>query len=86
MKLIKIKFLLWYPQKIRKKWGNVVCNAGAGIIGEYCYCTTCVKSLGTFISNDMPRTSRNGHLYTIVEDSLVKYKETTKNKNARLIK
>ena len=31
---------------------NAVCNAGAGIIGEYSYCSTCVKSLGTFIPND----------------------------------
>ena len=29
----------------------------------------------------MPRTSRNGHLYTIVEDSLVKYRDTITDEN-----
>ena len=37
-------------------------------------------------SRVMPRTSRDGHLYTIVEDSLVKYIDTTTNENVQLLK
>ena len=37
-------------------------------------------------SSVMPRTSRNGHLYTVVEDSLVKYKDTITNENAKSLR
>ena len=51
---------------------NAVCNAGAGIIGEYSYCSTCVKSLGTFIPNDnaKPYIGENNKLEYIEEDKL----------------
>lgn len=29
-----------------------MCDAGAGIIGNYSYCTTATKSIGTFIQNN----------------------------------
>lgn len=32
--------------------GNVICKAGAGIIGNYTHCSTTTKSTGTFIPND----------------------------------
>ena len=31
---------------------NSMCEAGAGIIGNYTYCSTSVKSLGTFVPNN----------------------------------
>ena len=34
----------------------------------------------------MPRTSMNGHMYTVVEDSLVKYEGTLTNKNEKVLK
>ncbi len=37
-------------------------------------------------SRSMPRTSSNGHLYTVVGDSIVKYKDTIKRKNVKLLK
>lgn len=37
-------------------------------------------------SRVMPRTSKNGHLYAVVEDSVVKYKDTITNGNAKVLK
>lgn len=37
-----------YVDVIRK----AVCEVGAGIIGNYSYCTSSTNSVGTFISND----------------------------------
>lgn len=37
-------------------------------------------------SRVMPITSKNGHLYTVVEDSLVKYKGTITNGNEKVLK
>ena len=31
---------------------KAMCDVGAGIIGNYTYCTTSTKSIGTFIPND----------------------------------
>ena len=31
---------------------NAICEAGAGIIGNYGHCTTSVKSVGTFKPNE----------------------------------
>ena len=39
---------LEYVENVR----NAVCNAGAGIIGNYTCCTSATKSLGTFKPND----------------------------------
>lgn len=48
----KVKILVTVPPENTEEVRNAVCNAGAGIIGEYSYCTTCVKSVETFIPND----------------------------------
>ena len=37
-------------------------------------------------SRVMPRISENGHLYTVVEDSLVKYKGTITDENVKTLK
>ena len=31
---------------------DAVCKAGAGVIGNYSYCTSSMKSLGTFMPNE----------------------------------
>lgn len=48
----RVKIFVTVPTDNTQEVRNAVCNAGAGIIGEYSYCTTCVKSLGTFIPNE----------------------------------
>ena len=51
---------------------DCVCNAGAGIIGEYTFCTTLVKSIGTFMPNDnaKPYIGQNNKLEFVEEDKL----------------
>ena len=48
---IKNKEYSRIPTENTKEVRKTICNAIAGIIGEYSYCITCVKSLGTFIPN-----------------------------------
>lgn len=48
----KVKIFVTVPEYYTEKVRNAVCNAGAWIIGEYSFCSTCVKSVGTFMPND----------------------------------
>lgn len=68
----KVKIFVTIPTKNTQEVRNAVCNAGAGIIGEYSYCTTCVKSLGTFIPNEnaKPYIGENNKLEIVEEDKL----------------
>ena len=51
---------------------NAVCEAGAGIIGNYDYCTSSVKSIGTFKPNDKanPYIGENNKLEFVEEEKL----------------
>ena len=68
----KVKIFVTVPTENTKEVRDAVCKAGAGIIGEYSYCTTCVKSLGTFIPNDSakPYIGENNKLEFVEEDKL----------------
>ena len=68
----KVKIFVTVPTENTQEVRNAVCNAGAGIIGEYSYCSTCVKSLGTFIPNDnaKPYIGENNKLEYVEEDEL----------------
>ncbi len=68
----KVKIFVTVPPENTEDVRNAVCNAGAGIIGEYSYCTTCVKSIGTFIPNDnaKPYIGENNKLEYVEEDKL----------------
>lgn len=48
----RVKIFVTVPINNVENIRNAVCDAGAGIIGNYSYCTSSTKSLGTFISND----------------------------------
>lgn len=48
----RVKVFVTIPINDVKNVRNAVCNAGAGIIGNYSYCTASTKSLGTFKPND----------------------------------
>lgn len=48
----RVKILVTIPVEDVDKIREVVCDAGAGVIGEYDYCTTSVKSIGTFRPSD----------------------------------
>lgn len=68
----KVKIFVTVPTENTQEVREAICNAGAGIIGEYSYCTTCVKSLGTFIPNDnaKPYIGKNNKLEFVEEDKL----------------
>lgn len=48
----KVKIFVTIPIENVEEVRNAICEAGAGIIGNYSHCTTSVKSIGTFIPND----------------------------------
>ena len=48
----RVKIFVTIPIKDVENVRNAVCNAGAGIIGNYSYCTSSTKSTGTFKPND----------------------------------
>ena len=68
----RVKIFVTVPTENIDDVRNAVCNAGAGIIGEYSYCTTCVKSVGTFIPNDKanPYIGETNKLEIVEEDKL----------------
>ena len=68
----KVKIFVTVPLENTDEVRNVVCRAGAGIIGNYNYCTTSVKSIGTFILNDdaNPYIGESNKLEVVEEDKL----------------
>lgn len=70
----KVKIIDTVPTESTKIVMDAVCNAGAGTLPEsnYTYCTTCVKSIGTFIPNDgaNPYIGEINKLEVVEEDKL----------------
>ena len=68
----KVKIFVTVPVENTEEIRNAVCKAGAGIIGEYTYCTTCVKSIGTFLPGDKanPYIGEKNKLEFVEEDKL----------------
>ena len=52
LKINRVKIFVIVPVENVDGVRNAMCDAGAGIIGNYTYCTTSIKSIGTFIPND----------------------------------
>ena len=48
----KVKIFVTIPVNDVEVVRNAVCSAGAGIIGNYTYCTSSSKTLGTFKPNE----------------------------------
>ena len=70
----KVKIIVTVPTENTKDIRNAVCNAGAGTLSgsNYTYCTTCVKSIGTFIPNENanPYLGEKNKLEIVQEDKL----------------
>lgn len=68
----KVKIFVTIPLENVEKVRNAVCEAGAGIIGDYTYCTSSTKSTGTFIPNDNanPYIGENNKLEFVEEEKL----------------
>ena len=48
----KVKIVVTVPIDNLEELRTKMCEAGSGIIGNYTFCTTSIKSVGTFIPND----------------------------------
>ena len=72
IKVNKVKIIVTVPVENTNEVRNAVCNAGAGIIGNYSFCSTSTKSIGTFIPNNnaKPFIGENNRLEYVEEDKL----------------
>ena len=68
----KVKIFVTIPlENVEEAW-KAVCEAGAGVIGNYDYCTSSVKSIGTFKPNNNanPYIGENNKLEFVEEEKL----------------
>lgn len=81
----KVKIVVMVPRKNTQEVRDAICNAGAGTItgSNYSYCTSYVKSLGTFIPNNdaNPYIGKANKLEIVKEDRLEVLCESNKVKN-----
>ena len=68
----KVKISVTTPLMNVEEIRKTVCEAGAGVIGNYGYCTSSVKSIGTFRanSNANPYIGENNKLEFVAEEKL----------------
>ena len=68
----KVKIFVTIPVENVEEVRNAVCESGAGIIGNYSYCTSSTKSLGTFIPNENanPYIGKSDILEVVEEEKL----------------
>lgn len=68
----RVKIVVTVPVDDTEKIRNVMCEAGAGIIGEYSYCSMATKCIGTSMPSDNanPYIGTSNKLEYIEEDKL----------------
>lgn len=68
----KVKIVVTAPIEYVEKIRNAMCEAGAGIIGNYTYCSMSTKCIGTFKPNDnaKPYIGENNKLEFVEEEKL----------------
>ena len=68
----RVKIFVTIPLDSVEKVRKAVCNAGAGIIGEYTFCTSSTKSIGTFMpsENATPYIGERNKLEFVEEEKL----------------
>lgn len=68
----KVKIFVTIPVKDVETVRNAVCESGAGVIGNYTFCTSSTKSIGTFKPNDNanPYIGENNRLEFVEEEKL----------------
>lgn len=68
----RVKIVVTIPLNNVEQVREAVCNAGAGIIGNYSYCTSSVKSIGTFKPNENanPYIGKNNNIEFVEEETL----------------
>lgn len=72
MNITKVKIYVTIPPENVEDVRNAICNAGAGNIGNYSYCSTSVKSIGTFKPNSQanPYIGEKNKLEFVEEEKL----------------
>ncbi|MBQ8844500.1 MAG: hypothetical protein IJ008_00615 [Clostridia bacterium] len=70
--MTKVKIFVTIPQENVEEVRNAICNAGAGIIGNYSYCSASTKCTGTFLPNEQakPYIGNNNKLEIVEEEKL----------------
>lgn len=68
----RVKIAVTVPLEDVEKVRNAICEAGAGVIGNYSYCSMSTKTVGTFRPNDEanPYIGENGNLEFVDEEKL----------------
>lgn len=68
----RVKIFVTIPLDNVEEVRNAVCEAGAGIIGNYSYCTSATRSMGTFKPNENanPYIGSNNSLEFVEEETL----------------
>ena len=68
----KVKIIVTVPKENTEAVRNAICNEGAGIIGNYSYCSMTTKCIGTFKPNDNanPYIGESNKLEIVEEDKL----------------
>ncbi len=68
----KVKIIVTVPKENVDEVRNEICKAGAGIIGNYTYCSMSTKCIGTFKPNDeaSPYIGENNKLEFVEEEKL----------------
>lgn len=72
IKVNRVKIFVTVPEENLEEVRTAMCNAGAGIIGNYTFCSTSTKSVGTFIPNDNanPYIGEHDKLEIVEEEKL----------------
>lgn len=68
----KVKIFVTIPVENVEEVRNAACEVGAGIIGNYTYCTSSTKIIGTFKPNDHANSyiGKNNKLEFVEEEKL----------------
>ena len=72
MNVNKVKIFVTIPLENVEDVRNTVCESGAGLIGNYSFCTSSTKSIGTFKLNDSANLyiGENNKLEFVEEEKL----------------
>lgn len=68
----RVKIIVTIPIESVNEVRNAICEAGAGIIGNYTYCSMSTKCIGTFKPNDKanPYIGENNKIEFVEEEKL----------------
>ena len=68
----KVKIIVTVPAKNLEEVRSAICNEGAGVIGNYTYCSMTTICIGTFIAGDKanPYIGEKNKLELVEEEKL----------------